>query len=148
MSREKEYDVDQVIDTVGELLAAVAAFAAKVPAQAFVMSQSGMRMRPTEETIEGYENTVCRFRDRAGPMFRVLHSFFLDSLEAFEAGRVFDAVPPLLQAIEQLVALHKEEKVHYTPQQQNRIREFHRRLEKILPETTKPEVDLPTPESY
>lgn len=56
--------------------------------------------------------------------------------------------PPLLQSIEQLVKLHKEEKVQYTPQQQNRIREFHQRLEKILPETNKPEVDLPTPESY
>lgn len=146
MSPEKELDADQVIDTFGELLAALAAFAAKVPAQSFMVNQSGMR--PTEETIEAYEDTVYRFRDRAGSTFRVLNSFFIDSLEAFEAGRVFDAVPPLLQAVEQLVELHKEEKVQYTPQQQNRIREFHQRLEKILPEANKPEVDLPTPESY
>lgn len=145
MSREKELDADQVIDTVGELVAALAAFAAKVPAQSFMVDQS---MRPTEETIEGYENIVYRFRDRAGTTFRPLNAFFIDSLEAFEAGRVYDAVPPLLQAVEQLVELHKEEKVQYTPQQQNRIREFHQRLEKILPEKNKPEVDLPTPESY
>jgi len=145
MSSGKELDADQVIDTFGELLATLAAFAAKVPAQSFMVNQA---MRPTEETIEEYENTVYRFRDRAGTTFRVLNSFFIDSLEAFEAGRVFDAVPPLLQAIERLVELHKEEKVQYTPQQQNRIREFHKRLEKILPETGKPEVDLPTPESY
>ncbi len=66
----------------------------------------------------------------------------------FEAGRVFDAVPPLLQAVEQLVELHKDEKVKYTDQQQNRIREFHQRLEKILPEANSPEVDLPKPDSY
>ena len=146
MSREKDYDADQVIDTFGELLATLATFAAKVPATSFMVNQSGMR--PTEETVEGYESIVYRFRDRAGITYKVLTSFFIDSLEAFEAGRVLDAVPPLLQSIEQLVGLHKEEKVQYTPQQQNRIREFHQRLEKILPETNKPEVDLPTPESY
>ena len=145
MSREKGLDADQVLDTLGELVAALAAFAAKVPAQSFMVNQS---MRPTEETIEAYENTVYRFRDRAGTTFRVLNAFFIDSLEAFEAGRVYDAVPPLLLAVEQLVELHKEEKVQYTDQQQNRIREFHLRLEKILPEKNKPEVDLPTPESY
>ncbi len=80
--------------------------------------------------------------------FRILNSFFIDSLEAFEAGKVFDAVPPLLQAVEQLVELHKDETVEYTDQQQKRIREFHQRLEKILPESSQPEVDLPTPESY
>ncbi len=146
MSREKDYDADQVIDTFGELLAALSAFAAKVPATSFMVNQGGMR--PTEETIEGYENIVYRFRDRAGFTYKVLTSFFIDSLEAFEAGRVLDAVPPLLQAIEQLVELHKEEKVQYTPQQQNRIREFHQRLEKILPGKNKPELDLPTPDSY
>ena len=145
MSREKGLDADQVLDTLGELVAALAAFAAKVPAQSFMVNQS---MRPTEETIEAYENTVYRFRDRAGTTFRVLNAFFIDSLEAFEAGRVYDAVPPLLLAVEQLVELHKDEKVQYTDQQQNRIREFHLRLEKILPEKNKPEVDLPTPESY
>ena len=145
MSQEKGLDADQVIDTFGELLAALSAFAAKVPAKSFMVNQS---IRPTEEAIEGYENIVYRFRDRSGMTFRVLNSFFLDSLEAFEAGRVFDAVPPLLQAIEQLVALQKDEKVQYNPQQQNRIREFHQRLEKILPDANKPEVDLPTPESY
>lgn len=145
MSREKGLEADQVIDTLGELVAALAAFAAKVPAQSSMVNQS---MRPTEETIEGYENIVYRFRDRAGTTFRVLNAFFIDSLEAFEAGRVYDAVPPLLQAVEQLVALHTEETVKYTPQQQNRIREFHQRLEKILPEKNKPEVDLPEPDSY
>lgn len=146
MSRESELEADQVIDTLGELVAALAAFAAKVPAQSsFMMNQN---MRPTEETIEGYENIVYRFRDRAGTTFRVLNAFFMDSLEAFEAGRVFDAVPPLLQAVEQLVELHKEEKVQYTAQQQNRIREFHQRLEKIFPEASSPEVDLPKPDSY
>ena len=145
MSPEKEIDADQVIDPFGELVSALAVFAAKVPAKSFMVNQS---ILPTEETVEAFEDVVYRFRDRSGITFRALNSFFIDSLAAFEAGKVFDAVPPLLQAVEQLVELHKEEKVKYTEQQQKRIREFHQRLEKILPESSQPEVDLPTPESY
>ena len=121
MSPEKEIDADQVIDTFGELVSALAVFAAKVPAKSFMVNQS---ILPTEETIEAFEYTVYRFRDRSGMTFRALNSLFIDSLEAFEAGKVFDAVPPLLQAVEQLVELHKEDKVKYTDQQQRRIREF------------------------
>ena len=42
--------------------------------------------------------------------FKTLCPLLLDSLEAYEAGKVFDAVPPLQQAVEQLVEIHKEEK--------------------------------------
>ena len=139
-------DTAQVLDTFGELIAAVAALAAKVPATSFMAIPGGIR--PTEEALDTYEIVVYRFRDQAGPPFRVLYRFFMDSVEAFEAGRIFDAVPTLLQAIEQLVDLHKEEKICFSSTEQDRIREFQQRLEKILPEASKPEVDLPTPETY
>ena len=146
MTAKKEMDTAQVLDTFGELIAAVAALAAKVPATSFMAIPGGIR--PTEEALDTYEMVVYRFRDQAGPPFRVLYRFFMDSVEAFEAGRIFDAVPTLLQAIEQLVDLHKEEKVCFSSTEQDRIREFQQRLEKILPEASKPEVDLPTPETY
>ena len=146
MTAKKEMDTAQVLDTFGELIAAVAALAAKVPATSFMAIPGGIR--PTEEALDTYEIVVYRFRDQAGPPFRVLYRFFMDSVEAFEAGRIFDAVPTLLQAIEQLVDLHKEEKVCFSSTEQDRIREFQQRLEKILPEASKPEVDLPTPETY
>jgi antitoxin component of MazEF toxin-antitoxin module len=72
----------------------------------------------------------------------------VESLEAFEAGKVFDAVPPLLQCVEQLVDLHNQETIIFTPEQQQRMRDYHRRLEKIVPEAKQSEVDLPTPDSY
>ena len=146
MTSKKAMDTAQVLDTFGELIAAVAALAAKVPATSFMAIPGGIR--PTEEALDTYEMVVYRFRDQAGPPFRVLYRFFMDSVEAFEAGRIFDAVPSLLQAIEQLVDLHKEEKVCFSSTEQDRIREFQQRLEKILPEASKPEVDLPTPETY
>lgn len=146
MSSKNEMATVQVLDAFGELIAAVAALAAQVPAKTFSAIPGGIR--PSEEATEKYETVVYRFRDQAGPPYRVLYAFFVDSLEAFEAGRIFDAVPPLLQAIERLVDLHKEEKVSFNSAEQNRIREFQQRLEKILPEANKPEVDLPTPETY
>ncbi len=146
MTPRQEMETTQALDTFGELLAALAALAVKVPAKSFMAIPGGLR--PTEEAIEKYETTVYRFRDRAGMTWRVLNGFFVDSLEAFEAGRVFDAVPPLFQALERVVELHKDGKVSLTSAEQDRVRDFHQRLEKILPDASQPEMELPKPESY
>ena len=147
MSPSQEIEPSQVVEILGELIAALAAFAAKVPSKSLMAIPGGVK--PTLEVAESYEEMVYRFRDRAGKStFKVLNPYFLDSLEAFEGGRVFDAVKALELAVEQLVEFHKEEKVTFTPAEQERIREYHRRLEKILPETNTPEVDLPPPTTY
>lgn len=145
MGNEAKMDPGQVLDTLGELIAYLGAFAAKVPAKSVMALPGGFR--PTEEAIEKYEETVYKFRDRAGLTYKVLIPVFVNSLEAFEAGKVFDAVP-LMQSVEHLVELHHQQTVTFTSPQQQRLREYHRRLEKIVPEATQPEVDLPTPESY
>ncbi len=136
----------QVIDTFGEIIAALATFAGKVPAQSFMAMPQGIR--PTLEAVESYEEIVYKFRDGAGHTYKSIPPLFVDSLEAFEAGRVYDAVPPLLLALEHLVQMHKEEKVNFTAPERERIREFQRRIKKILPDANKPEIDMPTPEIY
>ena len=105
-------------------------------------------VKPAEEAVEVYENIVYRFRDRAGATYKPLPPLFMESLEAFEAGKVFDAVPPLLQCVEKLVDLHNQETIKFTPEQQQRMRDYHLRLEKIVPEAKQSEVDLPAPDSY
>ena len=146
MKTESNLEPGQVIDILGELIAGLAAFAAKVPAKSLMAVPGGLR--PAEEAIEKYEETVYKFRDRAGLRYKVLPPFFVNSLEAFEAGKVIDAVPPLLQCVEHLVELHNQETIKFTPPQQQRLRDYHRRLEKLVPETTQSEVNLPAPESY
>ena len=146
MGKLHEIEPPQVIDALGELIAALTTFAAKVPAQSFMSIPGGIR--PTEEDIESYEETVYRFRDRAGLTYKGLSPLFIDSLEAFESGKVFDAVPPLQQAVEQLVELHKDEKVQFNKAEQDRIRDLYHRLHKLFPEANKPEVDLPPPTTY
>jgi len=146
MSQHHAIEPSQVLDVMGEMIAALSVFSAKVPAQSFMSIPGGIR--PTLEAVESYEETVYRFRDYAGHTFKVLTPMFIESLEAFEAGRVFDAVPPLVQALDLLVDLHKQEKVAFTPAEKTRIRDLHQRIGKIMPETNQPEVDMPPPTSY
>jgi len=146
MSTDPKPDPGQVVDTLGELISSLSAFASKIPAASRMALPGGVK--PAEEAVEAYENIVYRFRERAGSTYKPLPPLFVESLEAFEAGKVFDAVPPLLQCVEQLVELHNQDTIKFTPQQQQRMREYHRRLEKIVPEATQSEVDLPTPDSY
>ena len=146
MNTKEPLQPGQVLDTLGELIASLSAFAAKIPAASRISLPGGVK--PTEEAVEAYENIVYRFRDRAGATYKPLPPLFVESLEAFEAGKVFDAVPPLLQSVEKLVDLHNQETIKFTPEQQQRMRDYHRRLEKIVPEAKQSEVDLPTPDSY
>lgn len=146
MSKPEPLLPGEVLDSLGELIASLVAFAAKVPAQSFMALPGGLK--PTEEAIEAFEDTVYRFRERAGLKFKALPPLLLEALEAFEGGKVFDAVPPLLQCVEQLVDLHNQDTINFTPDQQQRVRGYHRRLEKLVPEATQSEVDLPTPDTY
>ena len=146
MKKDPKLEPGQVVDTLGELIASLAAFGAKVPAKSILALPGGVR--PTPEAVEAYEETVYRFRDRVGVTYKTLPPLFVESLEAFEAGKVLDAVPPLLQCVEKLVELHNQGTVKFTPPQQQRLRDYHRRLEKLVPEATQSEVDLPAPESY
>jgi len=146
MSNKEILQPGQVVDALGELISRLSAFAAKIPAASRMSLPGGVK--PTEEAVEAYENIVYRFRDRAGVTYKPLPPLFVKSLEAFEAGKVFDVVPPLLQCVEKLVDLHNQETIKFTPEQQQRMRDYHRRLEKIVPEAKQSEVDLPTPDSY
>jgi len=146
MSETNELEPSQVLDVMGEVIAALSGFSVKVPAHSCMSIPGGIR--PTLEAVESYEETVYRFRSHAGRTFKVLTPMFIESLEAFEAGRVFDAVPPLVQALDLLVDLHKQEKVVFTPVEKTRIRNLHQRIGKIMPETNQPEVDMPPPASY
>ncbi len=146
MSHTSSLQPGQVLDTLGELIASLGAFAAKIPASSRIVLAGGVK--PSEEAVDAFEDIVYRFRDRAGITYKLIPPLFIESLEAFEAGKVFDAVPPLLQCVEKLVDLHNQEIIKFTSEQQQRMREYHRRLEKIVPEATQSEVDLPAPDSY
>ena len=146
MGKEDAIEPGEVLDAFAELVASLSNFAAKGQVKSFESLPGDVR--PTPEAVENFEDIVYRFRDRAGLTYKPIPPLFIESLEAFEAGKVFNAVPPLLQCIEHLVDLHNQDTIHFIPDQQQRVRDFKKRLEKIIPETTQSELDLPTPDTY
>lgn len=138
-------ETDGLLDIIGEMIATLATFSAKVPAQSFMNQPGGIR--PTPEAVEAYEDAVYRFRDGAGKTFKSLTPFLIESLEAFETGEVFHVVPPLIQALDQLVEIQKIGHITLSERDNTRRVEFLRRLYKIFPDAIKPEVDLPPPTS-
>lgn len=146
MENDESLKPEHVLEMLGELVASISNFAAKGQVKSYESLPGDVR--PTPEAVENFEEIVYRFRDQAGLTFKPLPSLLIDSLEAYEAGKVFNAVPPLLQCIEHLVDLHNQDTIHFTRDQQQRVREFHKRLEKIVPEASQSEVDLPTPDTY
>lgn len=141
-----EMSPSDVLDSLGELISTLAAFAAKVPAVSVMMIPDGRR--PDPEAVEAYEDTVYRMRDLTGTTYKSLVPLLLDSLEAFESGRVFDTVWPLFQVIDRLVQLHNEGTIVFRQADQDRIRTYHTRLGKLIPEATTPEINLPPPTTY
>ncbi len=146
MDNDETLKPEHVLETMGELVASISNFAAKGQVKSYESLPGDVR--PTPEAVENFEEIVYRFRDQAGMTYKPLPPLLIDSLEAYEAGKVFNAVPPLLQCIEHLVDLHNQDTIHFTPDQQQRVREFHKRLEKIVPEANQSEMDLPTPDTY
>ena len=63
MSKKEPLQPGQVVDTLGELIACLSAFAAKIPAASRMALPGGVR--PTEEAAEIYEDIVYRFRDQS-----------------------------------------------------------------------------------
>lgn len=138
--------LSEALDLIGNLVASLRTFSAKVPAYSPTSILPG-GFKPTPEAVESYEQIVYRFRDQAGKsVYKSLSPLCIESLEAFEAGRVFDAVQPLLIAMDQLEQLIRDHHINQSSGDQERMKEYRAKLHRILPSTLKPEVDLPKPE--
>jgi hypothetical protein len=132
----------EALDAIGSLIAAVKSFGVKLPAIAPVsVMPSGYK--PAPEAVEAYENVVSRFRNQAGgSAYRRLTDLLTQSLEAFEAGRLLEAIQPLLLALEQLELLHREKTIAISPAEQQRVGDYRAMLFKVMP-GSKPELDRP-----
>ena len=81
MSNKEPLQPGQVVDTLGELISSLSAFAAKIPAASRMTLPGGVK--PTEEAVEAYENIVYRFRDRAGATYKPLPPFVCGIARSF-----------------------------------------------------------------
>jgi hypothetical protein len=69
-----------------------------------------------------------------------LNDQFLDSLEAFEGGKVLAATQPLLAVLDLLEVMQHDREITVTPAEEKRMTEYRATLNKILP-GNQPELD-------
>jgi hypothetical protein len=123
----------EVLDILGSLVSALKAYGAKLPPVVHLSSLPG-GLKPTPEAVDTYETAVTRFRDQSGKSaYRRLNDHFLDSLEAFEGGKLLSAIQPLLAVLDLLEAMQHDNDITVTAAEAKRLVEYRATLNKLLP---------------
>lgn len=129
-----------VLDAMGGLVAQLKMYAAKLPPIVH-LSAVPTGVKPKFETVEEYEEIVSRFRSQsAGTPYKGLNELFVESLEAFEVGRLLGSVQPLLSVLDHLERMQRDKEIEIGRIDEKRTGEYRSTLNKILP-GNKPELD-------
>ncbi|MBI4402100.1 MAG: hypothetical protein HY581_10775 [Nitrospirae bacterium] len=126
-------ETSEALDVIGNLVSALKAYTAKLPA---VMPLSVMPggFKPAPETVMVYEQAVYRFRSQAGSSaFRRLNDLLIESLEAFESGWVLKSAQPLLLSLDLIELMQREKAITMTAAEAGRLREYRSALHRLLP---------------
>jgi hypothetical protein len=103
-------------------------------------------MKPSPAAVRQYEAAVYAFRDQRLPgTVKGISQLLVESVDAFEAGRVLDAGRIVMLALEQFESAGKDAEVTITPEQAAALGQFRSRLFKIVvpaPELKQKRVDL------
>lgn len=129
-----------VLDAIGGLTSQLKSYAAKLPAIVHLtVVPTGIKPKP--EAVDDYEAIVSRFRTQsAGTAYKGLNDSFVESLEAFEVGKLLGSVQPLLAALDHLERMQRDKEITADQADTRRIVEYRAGLHKILP-GNKPELD-------
>ncbi|HEY6288413.1 MAG TPA: hypothetical protein VIW48_03120 [Nitrospiraceae bacterium] len=129
-----------VLDAMGGLVAQLKIYAAKLPPIVH-LSAVPTGVKPMFEAVEDYEEIVSRFRGQsAGTPYKGLNELFVESLEAFEVGRLLGSVQPLLSVLDHLERMQRDKEIEIGRIDEKRTGEYRSALNKILP-GNKPELD-------
>ena len=133
-------ELNQALDIIGHLISALKQYASKLPAVVPRAAVPG-GIKPTLESIETYEQAVSRFRSQSGnSVYKKFHEPLIESLEAFEAGRLIGSIQPLLAILDHLDTLKRDKQILVGQADDKRMGEYRTMLNKILP-GNKPELD-------
>ena len=122
-----------MLDVIGSLVSALRAYSTKLPTVVSLAVMPG-GIRPAPEAVAAYEQTVFRFRTQGETSaFRRFNELFLESLEAFEGGRLLSAIQPLLTVLDHLDRMRREKEIAVTPGEEKRMSEYRATLNRILP---------------
>lgn len=133
-------ELSEGLDVIGNLIAALKQYASKLPAMVPRSAVPG-GIKPTPESIETYENAISRFRSQSGgSVYKKFNEPLIESLEAFEAGKLLGAIQPLLAVVDQLEVMRRDKQIAVNPVDEKRLGEYRAVLNKILP-GNKPELE-------
>jgi hypothetical protein len=129
-----------VLDAIGGLSSQLKTYAARLPAIVHLtVVPTGIKPKP--EAIDEYESIVSRFRNQsAGTAYRGLNEAFVESLEAFEVGKLLGSVQPLLAILDHLERMQRDKEIPADATDTRRNVEYRVGLHKIMP-GNKPELD-------
>ncbi len=129
-----------ILDVIGGLTSRLKLYAAKLPPIVH-LSTVPAGVKPQLEAIEDYEELVSRVRAQsAGTPYRSLNDSLIESLEAFEAGRLLGAVQSLLGLLDQLERMKLDQEIEVGRLDEKHMGDYRTALHKILP-GNKPELD-------
>ena len=133
-------ETGDVLDAIGGLSSQLKAYAARLPAIVHLaVVPTGIKPKP--EAVDDYETIVSRFRNQsAGTPYKGLNEAFVESLEAFEVGKLLGSVQPLLAVLDHLERMQRDKEITADHTDVRRIAEYRSGLHKILP-GNKPELD-------
>jgi hypothetical protein len=126
-------EMNEALDVLGSLVSQLKLYAAKLPAVVH-LSLVPTGIKPTLETVEAYELAISRFRSQSsGSALKGLNDLLLESLEAFETGKLLSAVQPLLAVFDHLDRMRRDKELNVTTADEKRLGEYRAVLTKILP---------------
>ena len=133
-------ETGHVLDAIGALTSQLKTYAAKLPPIVH-LSVVPTGIKPTPEAVDDYEVIVSRFRYlSAGTAYKGLNDALVESLEAFEVGKLLGSVQPLLAVLDHLERMWRDREILVEHSDEKRITEYRAGLHKILP-GNKPELD-------
>ena len=133
-------ELSQALDVIGHLIAALRQYASKLPAMVPLASVPG-GIKPTPEAIEAYEQAVSRFSSQSGgSVYKKFHDPLIESLEAFETGKLLGTIQPLLAILDHLDMMRRDKLMAVSLVDEQRMGEYRSTLNKMLP-GNKPELD-------
>ncbi|MEC4891218.1 MAG: hypothetical protein RI101_14285 [Nitrospira sp.] len=129
-----------VLDAIGGLTSQLKLYAAKLPPIVHLTAVP-TGVKPKLEAIEEYEEIVSRFRQQSsGTAYKGLNDLFIESLEAFEVGKLLGSVQPLLAVLDHIERMQRDQEIEVGRIDEKRVVEYRAALHKIMP-GNKPELD-------
>src|SRR4029079_14032681 len=119
-----------VLDAIGGLSSQLKSYATRLPAIVHLtVVPTGIKPQP--ESVDEYEAIVSRFRNQsAGTVYKGLNELFVESLEAFEVGKLLGSVQPLLAVLDHLEGMGRDKEIEIGRINETRTAEYRSTLNK------------------